>query len=303
MYKLEFMDIKNPTNKFEVKCGELSIVLDTTIFGDRTDYTVTKFIDHTMYEESDLISEEEIDFEVMDIGDIDYNAFKRFIRARNASFIVRVTKGEQSPRMAICKHYNETLRDLGSTDFTNWRFSLVRTSRWIEISSMGFDLNTQNQGVGSYADSETFMDGYTFADSDTFTDGMIYGGSAQTIESFVVDLPENDGDKYAYLRVTINDANDGFGFGLDEAWTDTIEAFKAKDSFVIGPDQLVIVDSFPLFKQVSLKDSEGIVYNIQNQREVSKRTYIRVPLGSHTLEFEGVRSGTILMYKQYRLPY
>lgn len=302
MYKIEFIDIDNPNITYEVECGTLSIILDKTSYSDRTDYNVTQYKDYTAYEESDLIVEDEISFQVMEIGNINYDEFKSFIRGRDKSFILRITKDDNNPRMAICKHYSEDLNILGYSDFNSWDFSVLRCTRWIEIASVGFDLNTQIKATGTYSNSETFTDGYQFADSESFDDGMIYGGSAQTIESFIVDLPINDGDKFAYLRTKITDANSGFAFGLDNPWEDTIEAFKAKETLSIIEGQSLIIDSYPPFKQVNLKTSSGLI-NKQGEREVSKRTYLRIPLGEHHIEFEGVRSGSIIMYKQYRLPF
>lgn len=302
MFKLEFRDINDASIKFEVKCEELRIVLDTINFSDQTDYNVTEYIDYNKYEETDKLVEEPINFEVMVLGEINYDEFKSYIRQRNRSFLLKITDGDKTPRLAICKHYEETMQGLGHTDFYKWGFSVIRTTRWLELSTIGFDLNTENGEVGNYSNSDTFEDGYIFSNSDTFEGGMVYGASAQTLESFVVNLPTNDGDKYAYLRVIVDDSDDGFGFGLDNPLDVTNESFKYQDYVTIEDGQRDIIDSYPLYRRVT-HIRNGVEINGQKDREFSRRTYLRVPLGDHFLEFYKVRRGSIILYKQYRLPF
>lgn len=298
MYKLEFIDLDDSTEVFPVECGSLSILLDTTMFGDRTGHNVTKFMDYNSYEENDELDEEEIKFKVMLTGSIDYKAFKGFIRGRNRNFLLRVTQGSNKPRVALCKHYNEQLQPIGATEYGAWEFSVVRCTRWIEIESVGFNLSSESGNTDGFSNSDTLLDGYTF------TDNFVFGESAQTIESFIVDLPYNDGDKYAYLRVNIDNWLNEFGYGLNDSYTDTYESFFCPSGVVYSGVESLVIDSHPLFRKIELTNySTGDKINVQGLRDFNRRTYLRVPLGDNYIEFANVRAGSMILYKQFRMPW
>lgn len=298
MYKLEFMDLNDSTIVFPVECGTLSIILDKTFFGDRTSYNVTKFSDYNAYEETDELDEEEIKFQIMDIGNINYDEFKRFIRQRDNSFLLRITKDSERPRVALCKHYSEELQPIGATEYSVWEFNLIRLTRWIEIASVGFDLTSESANTDGFSNSDTLLDGYTF------TDNFVFGESAQTIESFVVDLPENDGDKYAYIRVNIETWIDGFGFGLNTSYLNTYESYRSDSGFTYTGNEMLVIDSHPLFRKIEITSFiNGEKINVQAFRDFNRRTYLRVPVGSNFIEFNNVQSGSIIMYKQFKMPW
>lgn len=298
MYKLEFIDLDDSSQTFPLECGSLSIVLDTTMYGDRTLHNVTKFMDYNSYEENDELDEEEIKFRLMDIGTINYNDFKRFIRGRGRSFLLKVTKGIGEPRVALCKHYSEQLQPIGASEWDAWEFSVIRCTRWIQIDSIGFDLDSESSATDGFSNSNTLLDGYMF------TDNFVFGQSAQTVESFVVDLPENDGDKYAYLRININNWIENFGFGLNDNYADTFESYYSPFGVVYTGNESLTIDSHPLFRKIEMINYiDGSKTNVQSLREFSRRTYLRVPLGDNYIEFTNVRSGSIIMYKQFRMPW
>lgn len=305
MYKLEFLDLEDSTINFTVECSDIDIVLETTTFSDTVDYTKTQFVDYTKYKETGKVTEEEIKFRIISSNvKNQYDEFKKYIRAFDNKFILKVTNGENAPRTAICHSFTEKEGILGYTNFYDWEFSFIRCTRWIEIDSVGFDLEKELLAIGVYNDSDTFdaVKGYAFADSDTF-EGMVYGMDNQALNSMTVNLPRNDGDIYAYMRVNVDDCEDGFSFGLNDNADETNEAFMYKDYVSLENDKRNIIDSFPPNRQVTHIRNNGDLINGQADRIFTAKTYLKIPKGDNYLVFKNVRKGSILLYKQFRMPF
>jgi hypothetical protein len=275
--------------EFDLVSGEFQQLVNTLSISGKKEHQKLPSSSYIYTQQINKLDERTLTFKAKIEKGFDFEKFRTFILEDNMEFYINVIDGTQGNEQIYCFGVlTEHTRDrIEVINLHNFELKFLMTSRFFKEKSYEFDAN-----LPSFDGTPYDLD-YTQGDN---SDGYIYANETGDFSNGILTV-FNNGDRPANVRVRYEGVTTNLKTSVVDNYNNTLNAFGL-ENFSSNVGDIITLNGFDRNLSITY-DNNVTITNIEQERDFSKLTWMKIPIGESRVLFQSVTKAFVFVIQEY----